>query len=179
MLLKYQSQSIQNVKVFNLTSRTNETRHVKWHETCKCKCRLDAIVCNNKRRWNKDKCRCKCKELIDNGRCDEEFIWNLSNCECECDKLCNVGEYLDYKNCKCRKRLIDKLVEESSENIDKNGMIYNSTLKDYEKICISCTVYLVLFLIAFLMIIGISSAYFYFHWYLIKDFTHVKFNTNT
>ena len=23
-------------------SRTNETRHIKWHETCKCKCRLDA-----------------------------------------------------------------------------------------------------------------------------------------
>ena len=28
-----------NVKVFNLMSRTNETRHIKWHETCKCKCR--------------------------------------------------------------------------------------------------------------------------------------------
>ena len=26
-------------------------------------------------------------------------------CECECDKSCNVGEYLDYANCKCRKRL--------------------------------------------------------------------------
>ena len=37
-----------NVKVFNLMSRTNETRHIKWHETCKCKCRLDASVCNNK-----------------------------------------------------------------------------------------------------------------------------------
>ena len=37
-----------NVKVFNLMSRTNETRHIKWHETCKCECRLDAIVCNNK-----------------------------------------------------------------------------------------------------------------------------------
>ena len=24
-----------NVKVFNLISRTNETRHTKWHETCK------------------------------------------------------------------------------------------------------------------------------------------------
>ena len=23
------------VKVFNLMSRTNETRHIKWHETCK------------------------------------------------------------------------------------------------------------------------------------------------
>ena len=28
-----------------------------------------------------------------------------------------------YKNCKCRKRLIDKLVEESSENIDGNKVI--------------------------------------------------------
>ena len=28
-----------NVKVFNLMSRTNETRHINWHETCKCKCR--------------------------------------------------------------------------------------------------------------------------------------------
>ena len=41
-----------NVKVFNLMSRTNETRHIKWHETCRCKFRLDAIVCNNKQRWN-------------------------------------------------------------------------------------------------------------------------------
>ena len=24
-----------NVKVFNLTSRTNEKRHIEWHETCK------------------------------------------------------------------------------------------------------------------------------------------------
>ena len=37
-----------NIKVFNLMSRTNETRHIKWHKTCKCKCRLDASVCNNK-----------------------------------------------------------------------------------------------------------------------------------
>ena len=56
-----------NVKVFNLMSRTNETRHIKWHKTCKCKCRLDAIVCNNKQRWNEDKCRSECKELIDKG----------------------------------------------------------------------------------------------------------------
>ena len=24
-------------------SRTNETRFIKWHETCKCVCRLDGI----------------------------------------------------------------------------------------------------------------------------------------
>ena len=28
---------------------------IQWHETCKCECRLDATVCNNKQRWNKNK----------------------------------------------------------------------------------------------------------------------------
>ena len=50
-----------NVKVFNLMSQTNETRHIKWHGTCKCICRLDRIICNSKQRWNEDKCRCECK----------------------------------------------------------------------------------------------------------------------
>ena len=36
-----------------------------------------------------------------------------------------------------------------------------------------------LFVIAFLISIGISSAYIYFHWYLRKDITRVNFNTNT
>ena len=94
-----------NVKVFNLMSRTNETRYIEWHKTCKCKCRLDASVCNNKQIWSEDKCRCECKELIDKGMCDKGFIWNPSNCECECDRLCDVGEHLDYKNCKYRNSL--------------------------------------------------------------------------
>ena len=37
-----------NVKVFNLMSRTIETRHIRWHETCKCICRLEKIICNGK-----------------------------------------------------------------------------------------------------------------------------------
>ena len=44
-----------NVKVFNLMSRTNETRHIEWYESFKCKFRLDISVCNNKQRWNEDK----------------------------------------------------------------------------------------------------------------------------
>ena len=94
-----------NVKVFNLMSRTNETRHIEWHETCKCKYRLGANVCNNKQRWNEDKYRCECKELIDKGVCYKGFIWNPSNCESECDKSCDIGEYSDYENCKCRKKI--------------------------------------------------------------------------
>ena len=54
-------------------SRTNETRHKEWHETCKCKCRLDANVCNDKKYWNQGKCRCECNGLIDKGRYDKGF----------------------------------------------------------------------------------------------------------
>ena len=60
-----------NVRVFHLMSRTNETRYIEWHETYKRKRRLDRSVCNNKQRWNQDKCRCECKELIDKCICDE------------------------------------------------------------------------------------------------------------
>ena len=81
-----------NVKVFNLMSRVNAKRHIIWHETCKYICRLSASVCNNRQRWNEDKCRCECKELIYKGICDKGFIWNPSNCECECDKSYDKGE---------------------------------------------------------------------------------------
>ena len=74
-----------NVKVFDLMLKTNETRHIKWHQTCKYICRLDGIICNIKQRWNENKCRYQCKELIDKGVCNKGFIWNPSNYECECD----------------------------------------------------------------------------------------------
>ena len=96
-----------NVKVFNLVSRTNETRHIKWHKTCKC----------------------ECKELIDKGICDKGFIWDPSN------------------NCKCRKRIIDKLVEECTENIYKNETLDSILLSDYKNVCSSCTICIVLFVI--------------------------------
>ena len=150
-----------NVKVFNLMSRTNETRHIKWHETCKCKCRLDASVCNNKQRWNDDKCRCECKELIDKGVCDKEYAWNPNNCECECNKSCDVGEYLDYENCKCRKRLVDKLVEECGENVDE-AKLAGVTLFEHENesVCFY-TVFIVLAVIALTVSIGIGAYFTY------------------
>ena len=49
-----------HLKVFNLMSWSNQTKQIKWHESCKCECRLNSIVCNNKQKWNKDKCICEC-----------------------------------------------------------------------------------------------------------------------
>ena len=78
-------------------SRTNETRHIEWHETCKYECKFGANICNNKQHWNKDKRRCECKKLIDKGVCEKGFISNPSNYNCECDKACDAREYLDFR----------------------------------------------------------------------------------
>ena len=83
----------------------------------------------------------ECKQLIEKGICTKGFIWDTINSECECDKSCYFGEYLDYTDCKCRKKLIDNLVEECSENIDEKE-IYSNEIKDYEKIYSSCSVYI-------------------------------------
>ena len=169
-----------NVKVFNLMSRTNETRFIKFHEKCKCKCRLDALVCNNKQRWNKNKCRCECKELIDKGVCDKESIWNPSNCQCECDKSCDVGEYFHYENCRYRKKLVDKLVEECTKNAEEVKLAKITSAEDKNKHRgSSCTLYIVLFSIIFTINIGIGTYFVYFHWCLKKVVTRVKSVTRT
>ena len=153
------------LKHVNAVAGTNKTRHIKWHETCKCKCRLDASVCNNKQRWNDDKCWCECKELIDKGVCDRGYIWNPSNCECECDKSCNVGEHLSYKNCRCRKKLADKLVEEYAETAEE---VKIANKNEHKNKCSSCILYIVLFSIFFAINIGIG-AYFVYYKYMNRN----------
>ena len=160
-----------NIKVFHIIS--NETRHIKWHETYKCICRLDVIICNSKQRWNEDKCRCECKELIDKGVCDKGFIFNPSNCECECDKSCGISEYLDYSNCKCRKKIVDPLIEECTENIDI-ATIDNENKCSFSIVYIVC---IVLFSIILAICIGIGIYFVYYHCYLKKYGTHSVFNT--
>ena len=150
-----------NVGVFNIMSRTNETRNIEWHEKLKYKCRLDASVCNNKKRWNDDKCRCQCKEVIDKGVCDKGSNWNPSNYECECDKLSDVCEYLDYENCKCRKKLFAKLVDECTENTDE-VKIAEVTLTENMRKCSSCIMYIMLFSIIFTINVGISTYFVYY-----------------
>ena len=62
-----------------------------------------------------------------------------SNRECECDESCHVGEYVDSKNYKWRKWLIDKLVEKWSENIDEGEMI-----NVYKCMWVWCSIYCVI-----------------------------------
>ena len=144
---------------------------MKCHKTCKCRFRLDSDVCNNKQKWNEDKCRCECKGLIDKGKSDKGFIWNPSNCECECDKSCDIGECLDYENCKCRKKIIDELVDECNENIYENESLdiipLNAIpLNVYKKVCSSCMIHIVLFIVFLITSICTCCVFIYFYyWY--------------
>ena len=100
------------------------------------------------------------KELIDKGVCSKESFWNPSNCECECDKPCNVGEYLDSENCKCRKKIADKLVEECTETVEEVKIVKMTLAENENKY--KCTSHIVLFSIIFTINIGIGT-YFVFH----------------
>ena len=103
--------------------------------------------------------------------CHKGFIWNPSNCECECDKTCDVGEYLDYENCKCRKKLVAILIQECTVEEVKLAKITHAENENSYK-CSSCTVYTVLFWIFFTVNVGRIGAYFvHFHGYLKKMFT--------
>ena len=134
-------------------SGTNETRHIEWQETCKCESIFGVNVCNNKQRWNNDKCRCEWKELIDSGVCDKGFICYPSNCGWECDKSCGVGEYWDYENCRCRKKLVAPLIEECTETVEemKLAKITSAENENSHK-CPSRTPYIVLVGVIFILL---------------------------
>ena len=66
--------------------RLNETRNVLWHESCKCVCKLNPPVCNNKQIWNSGTCKCDCNEdFAKIINCTKGYMWNPSTCECQCD----------------------------------------------------------------------------------------------
>ena len=113
--------------------------------------------------------------MIDKGVCDKTFILNPSNCECECDKSCAIGEFLDYENCKYRKTLVYKLVEECTETAEEVKLAKIALAEDENKHknkCSSCTVYIVLFSIIFTINIEIGTYFVYNkymnHWNLKK-----------
>ena len=155
-----------NVKVFNMLARINETRKVVWHETCKCVCRLTSAICNDKQERNEDKCVCECKEdLVSKLVCDKGYMWNPSTCACECDKYCEIGQYLDYKNCVSRKKMIDDLIEQCTSIVDmeiKNSTINNDAInKSYES---SNNTYFILFIVFLVLFILMLGAFVYYRY---------------
>ena len=79
-----------NMQIYNVLMMLNESSNVLWHESCKCICKLNSSVCNNKQIWNGDTCRCDCNEDFTGIiHCTKGYAWNSSACECQCDSGAN------------------------------------------------------------------------------------------
>ena len=112
-----------NMKVYNFLMRLNATRNVLWHESCKCVCRLNSSVCNSKQIWYCDTCRCYYNEdFAGIMTCDKGYMWNPSTFACECDMWCKPGQYLDYKKCVCKNKLISKIISGCTSLINETMM---------------------------------------------------------
>ena len=152
-----------NIKVYNFLMRLNETRNVLWHKSCKCVCRLNLSVCNNTQIWNSDTCRCDCNE--DFGgiiNCTKGYTWNPSTYECQCDMWCKPGQYLDYKNCICKNKLIGRVISECTSVINETMMNKKDNIANDNTIT---NIFIGLFSVPMFSVIVCFCVFAYFKWF--------------
>ena len=145
-----------NMQVYNFLMRLNETRNVLWHESCKCVCKLNASIWNNKQIWNSDTCRCDCNEdFAGIISCAKGYMWNPSIYECQCDKWWKPGQYLDNKNCVCKNKLFGRLIEECTS-------VINETMINNKGNITNDNTYLILFIVFLIGLIVFLIGFIYY-----------------
>ena len=131
-----------NMQVYNFLMSLSKTRNILWHESCKCVCKLNSLVYNNKQIWNDDTCRCDCNEdFAGMINCAKGYTWNPSTSECQCDIWCKAGQCLDNKNCACKNKLIGRKIEECTSVINEIMIINKDNVTNNNN------TYLILFIV--------------------------------
>ena len=99
-------------------------------------------------------------------------MWNPSTCPCECEKYCEIGQYLGYNNCVCRKKLIDDLIEQCMSIVDieiKNRThIFTSSTATKNIVTPvnsdnSANIYLFLFVAVLIVAVLVASGFIYYY----------------
>ena len=90
----------------------------------------------------------------------------------------NVGEYLNYSDCKCKKKLTDKLIDECIETIEETERVNITVENENNYECASCIVYIVLMIVAFTIFTAITVYLIYYNWYLINNNNNNNNNDN-
>ena len=87
---------------------------------------------------------------------------------------------LDYENCKCRKKLVDKLIDDCTETIEKVKLAEITLFENESNYKYgSCKVYIVFMIVVFTIFTGITIYFVYYNWSLIKNnVSCIKFNTH-
>ena len=157
------------MKVYNFLTMLNETRNVLWHESCKCICKLNLSVCNNKQIWNSNTCRCDCNEdFASIINCTKGYTWNPSTCKCQCDTSCKPRQYLDHKICICQTKLVGRLISECTSIINETMMNNNNYDNDNDNDYNAIT-YVFIGLFSLLLLVIICFCVFsYFKWFKSK-----------
>ena len=128
-----------SVKVLDLISRKNVLRNLSFHKSFKCSCLLDEKVCNNKQKWNKEKCRCECLEIKER---ENGSFWNVVNCRCEFKKVAKL------------------IVEEEECDIETDDIVQNKTITLIKKNWKPFVASSILFVCVSVILTGIMT-YFY------------------
>ena len=97
------------------------------------------------------------------------FIWNPSICEC--DKSCDVAEYLDYANSRCRKRLNKLVLECEDEMLNTTDTI---SIADKKVKCKNnCLIYITIIVLSIMCLILLAivfiSCYYYTKYWVKKE----------
>ena len=110
--------------------------------------------------------------------CKKGYMWNPTTCACECDLWCKQGQYLDYKNCVCKNKIIGKVyascssfINENMTKVDKNGKIVNEDS--------SFNIYAALFSLTMLILIVGFGIFVYRRWFKDKKWFSGIFTIKT
>ena len=66
--------------MFNTITGINESKTLKKHISCECKCRFDERKCNSYQWWNNNKCIRDCKKR---HVCEKDYVCSPATCCCE------------------------------------------------------------------------------------------------
>ena len=80
-----------------------------------------------------------------------------------------VRKLLDYENCKCRKKLVDKLADKFTETTEEVELAKIALAENKGENIVYCTVYIVLMIVFFIIFTGIATYFVYYKWSLIKN----------
>ena len=108
-----------NLNVLNMVIGINESKALKKHISCKCKCKFHGRKCDLDRKWNNDKCRCECKNIKKHCVCKKYYIWNPATCSYKNGKY--LASIIDDSVNAC-----DKIIEETktvTTNFDEKNAI--------------------------------------------------------
>ena len=148
----------------------NETRNVLWHESCKCVCRSNSSVYNSKQIWNSDPWRCDYNEdFAGIINCTKGYTWNPSTCECQCDMWCKPCQYLDYKKCVCKNKLIGRVISDCTSLINETMISNKKNISNDDTIT---NIFIGLFSV--LLFTGIVCLYVFTYFKLILNILIIK-----